>query len=87
MLLNCFPSHVYLKIKPAFFGSVAKAFKDYCPSSLQLDTRIAGDKNVSNWISLRAALIEHPDDEKKWEEAYTGAIGTTPDYFSWIIHV
>lgn len=44
--------------------------KDYCPSSLPLDTRIAGDKNVSNWISLRAALIDHPGDKKKWEEAY-----------------
>lgn len=43
--------------------------KEYCLSSLPLDTRIAGEKNVSDWISLRAALIDHPN-ENKWEDAY-----------------
>src|SRR3972149_448083 len=44
--------------------------KEYCPSSLPLKTRIAGKKTIGYWISLRAALIDHPDDEKKWKDAY-----------------
>lgn len=43
---------------------------DYYPSRMPPDTWIAGRNTVNDWLALRGALIDHPDDIQKWAEAY-----------------
>lgn len=42
---------------------------DYYASRMPPDTWIAGRNTVNDWLALRDALIDHPDDMGKWAEA------------------
>jgi hypothetical protein len=44
--------------------------KNYSPSSIALDTRIAGHKTVADWLKLRLALIKDQSSTENWKEAY-----------------